>query len=448
MTQDQTLLHPLGLVFFAILAIATLLAPRRYALLPMLLMACFISPAQKLAIGGLDFNMLRLLVIVGWTRLLMRHELRPIRWTAIDLLVISVPVVSAVAYISLWQSSQAAIFQSGQLFDAVGMYFLFRHLLASLADVRALATSFVIVSVPFAAVVSVELFTGRNMFSVFGGVPEMTLVRGGRRRCQGAFPHAIMMGSFWAIALPLMASLWWWDKRKLAMVGVLAGLFCVFASASSTPAMGVIFAAFAAGFFPFRHRLRAIRWGFAASLILLHFVMKGPVWSLLAKANLFSGSTGWHRFHLLDKGIRNVSEWALNGTQSTAHWGYGLSDVTNQYLAVGVEGGIVALALFIALLAFCYRAAGMAMKAWEPSRPALITAYCLGVILFTHTMMFFAVSYFGQMIMLWTLTVALSATFQNLATQSVAARAPRRRRAAAVRARRAAGSRALPGATA
>ena len=43
--------------------------------------------------------------------------------------------------------------------------------------------------------------------AAMGGVPEITVVREGRLRCQGAFAHPILAGCFWAEQLPLIAAL-------------------------------------------------------------------------------------------------------------------------------------------------------------------------------------------------------------------------------------------------
>jgi hypothetical protein len=67
---DQTLVHPLGLTALVVLALLQLALPRRQALLPMILMACLMSPRQRIVIATLDFTFLRILVISGWTRLL------------------------------------------------------------------------------------------------------------------------------------------------------------------------------------------------------------------------------------------------------------------------------------------------------------------------------------------------------------------------------------------
>ena len=75
----QTLLHPLGLVAALVLGVLMLILPRRTAVLPMIAMACFLAPVQRLVILGLDLNLLRILMLFGWVRLLVRGELHGFR---------------------------------------------------------------------------------------------------------------------------------------------------------------------------------------------------------------------------------------------------------------------------------------------------------------------------------------------------------------------------------
>ena len=85
----QTLLHPLGLVAALVLGVLMLILPRRTAVLPMIAMACFLAPVQRLVILGLDLNLLRILMLFGWVRLLVRGELHGFRWKAIDKVVLA-----------------------------------------------------------------------------------------------------------------------------------------------------------------------------------------------------------------------------------------------------------------------------------------------------------------------------------------------------------------------
>ncbi len=409
---NHTTLHPIGFVAMMVLGVALLMVPRRFALLPIIIMACFIAPAQRVVVGGLDFNFLRIMVLFGWARILLWSETRGFIWKPLDSVLICWAVSGTVAYSLLYGTTSALVNRLGSAFDAVGMYFLFRCLVKNWADAQRIVFSFAMVSIPVAVAFAIEAMTRRNAFAVFGGVPAVTMLREGRLRCQGAFAHPIMAGCFWAALVPLFGASWWADRRarNWASIGlVCAGLIVVF-SASSTPVMAVFAGMVGWLCFRWRHMMSAIRWGAVLTLVALHLVMKAPVWHLIARLDIVGGSTGWHRYHLIDQCINHFSEWALLGTTSTAHWGWGLADVTNQYVLEAVRGGAITLALFLLIIAMAFRDVGRTWHAMSRNRPLLLMSWALGVCLFVHCMSYIAVSYFGQIIVVWYLLLAMIAS--------------------------------------
>ncbi len=72
-----------------------------------------------------------------------------------------------------------------------------------------------VILVPLVAAMLYEKATGRNVFAVLGGVSEMTLIREGKLRAQGAFQHPILAGTFGATVLPLMVGLMRMKDRGL-----------------------------------------------------------------------------------------------------------------------------------------------------------------------------------------------------------------------------------------
>ncbi len=431
---NQTILHPLGLAMLLLLGLATLLVPRRYALVPALILACFVSPAQRVVVLSLDFHFIRAMTAFGLVRILLRGELKGFRWKPLDTAVVAWGVCATVAGSMLYGTSAGLVYHLGLLYDALGLYFLGRVIVRDWDDVIAFARCAAVISVPMATAFLVEKATGRNMFAFFGGVPEITVVRDGKLRCQGPFDHSIFAGTFWAVLMPLVGALWWdrgWS-RGLAAVGVTCSAMIVVACASATPLGGMLVGLGAAARYPFRRHMSLVRWSAVAVIILLQIVMINPIWHLLARVPLVSGSTGWYRYKLIDEFVRHFAEWCVIGTRGYESWpGPGFTAITNEYVRQGVNGGLMTLSLFIAIIVAAFvtigrigrssaaprrivvsaadgtpRVAEPGPKAVARARVHTAMAWGLGVSLFIHCVVFVGVSYFGQVLLIWYLGLA------------------------------------------
>jgi hypothetical protein len=421
----QTMVHPVGFASVLLLGIALLLLPRRWAVLPMLIIACFIPSAQRIVILGMDFNFLRIMVVFGFFRLLFRREYKSFTWSSLDTAIVLWGLSAMTIYVFREGSFSAFVNRLGFGFDAFGMYFLFRCLVQNWQDVTTVIYGIILISLPVALFFVIENRTGRNMFSIFGGVPEITAEREGRLRCQGPYSHAILAGCFWAALLPLMAAFWWKSaKDKLgAIIGVLAALLIVGCCASSTPVMGVLGAVGGGLMFYFRRYMRPIRWGVVLMVFALHLMMKAPVWHLISRVSAVGGSTGWHRFKLIDETIKHFDQWWLLGTsgQTVLSWGVWKGDITNQYILEGLQGGFLTFFLFIIVIAIAFGYVGKLWRRHAANPYRLALSWALGVSLFVHCLNFIGVSYFGQIHILWYLLLAAIASLTAIRSRPLPA---------------------------
>jgi len=411
-----TRLNPVGVAALAAACVALLLSPRRWALLPLVLLACLIPSGQRIVLLTLDFSFLRIALVVGWLRVAMRSEYVGLRFHTLDLVLVVWALVRTAVFGMQWDSSAALFNRLGASFDAIGTYFLVRCLIRDWNDVIRLGMCFAMCAIPVSLFFIVEWTTRRNVFAAFGGVPWITDIREGRLRCQGAFSHPILAGCFWAGAIPIMMGLWWIEMRLryLAVIGTGSAMVIIFCCSSSTPVTAFAACLAGAAMYPLRRHMRTVQILAFCTLVFLHLSMKNPVWHLVARLDFVGGSTGWHRYHLIDKAITHFHEWWALGTRSTGHWGYGLADVTNQYIVEGVTGGVWAFALFgiTVVLAFAY--VGRAWRRVARIQGLRIYCWAIGVALWSHAVSFLAVSYFGQITMLWYMSLALAVSLLDL----------------------------------
>lgn len=231
--------------------------------------------------------------------------------------------------------------QSDQSIDVLGAYFFVRLAISDFKEYDAVIKTLVLVSIPIAVFMIIEHKTGgRNYFSVFGGVPEYNLIREGKLRAQSAFSHPIMAGTFGALLLPLSWAMWQRKKRIIALFGVVCSIIITLASSSSGPVVTFGMGLFGIFFWRFNKYTGKVRNLFFLSLLITHIVMKKPVWHLISRIDIVGGSTGYHRYNLINAAVNHFSSWCILGTRTSGSWGFGLNDVTNQYLVEGLSRDI------------------------------------------------------------------------------------------------------------
>jgi len=413
-TDGATFINGIGIAFTALMCLLILILPRRFALIPVIVLTCYMTMGERVMVAGANFTMFRILTLAGWMRIIVRGELCRLRLNLIDKAIICRIFFGILMHTLLWQTSQEFINRLGHAYDALGLYFLFRFLVRDLNDIKRTVRILAVLIIPLAAAMLTEKLTGRNAFAVFGGVMEFTRVRDGSLRCQGPFAHPILAGTFGATTLPFFVGMWLQGKRNhlLAVVAVASCLIITLTSASSGPALAAL--AGIVGLLAWFRRswLRAVRWGGLLGLILLQLVMKSPVWFLMARVDLFGGSTGWHRAWLIDTAVKNFSQWWLLGIKNPGVWDPMLADVTNQYLVEGFNGGLLIMLLFILIIVLCFRVVGTAVRRTAGIEP-LSTRLCiwaLGASLFAHVLGFLSISYFDQNEVIWLLLLAMIST--------------------------------------
>ncbi len=424
--HDQTLIHPLGLTMVVLMGLAVLVLSRRWAVIPFLIIACFVASAQRISPFGLDFTLLRIMVVFGAIRVFIRGEYQGFKPVALDFAVLTWSFLATVIFVVQQGTFGALVQRLGYAYDAVGLYFIYRMLVRDWRDIVTIGSAFAAISVPICVFFVAERLTSRNLFSIFGGVPEITGERDGKLRCQGAFSHPILAGVFFATTLPLIISLWWTGvQRKIwAVLGTIGSLGIIVCTASSTPVAAVGIVCLGYAMFPIRRYLGWIRFGVFLMLVALHFAMKKPVWHLIARIDIVGGSTGWHRYNLINKAVENWTDWVLIGTPSTVHWD--IVDITNEYILNGIRGGLPTMLAFIAILVIAFWHVGVASRLYARDKRRQMVTWSLGVCLFAHAGSFLAVSYFGQITMLWYLHVAMVGSMAALAaTEAQRARAAR-----------------------
>ena len=396
-------MNGLSVVFVCVAIVSIIILPRRWVFLPFLAGACYMTYGQGIKIGPFNFFVIRLLILAGIVRVILKRERLAGRLNKLDRMVIAWAAVAVLSCLGHEEPPAALVFRLGLVFDNAGIYFLARIFIRSLEDVVFLCRFIAILLVPVALEMISEKMTGQNRFAAFGGVAPDCTIREGKIRGQGPFMHPILAGTVGALSLPLMAALLR-HERKVAQVGLAATAAIVYCSGSSGPMMSAIFAVGALLFWRYRQYMSKLRWLAVFSYIGLDLMMKVPAYYLLGRMDLAGGSTGFHRAQLINSAINHLSEWWLIGTDYTRHWmptGVSWSpnhtDITNQYISMGILGGLPLMFTFIGMLVLGFVGVGRALRASR--RMAMkwkFMIWAMGASLFANAATCISVSYFDQ----------------------------------------------------
>ena len=401
-----------------VLALATiLLLPRRWAPVPILIVTCYMVLSQGILLGPFNFFSIRLVILIGMVRVLVRREFRDLPPSPIDRLMLAWAICALVASLFHVDPSATLIYNGGFVFNTWGTYILLRAFCRSLDEAVFLCKVIAWLLVPIAVEMTYEKIATSNAFSILGGVPDAPNIREGRVRAQGPFAHAILAGTVGAAMLPLCVGLWRRHKFT-SLIGIVACSTIVVTSASSGPLLSAMAAVVGLVLWPLRRSMRRIRQGLLLVYLVLEVGMAVPPYYLMGRIDLSGGSTGYHRARLIESSLEHIGEWWLAGTDVTRHWmATGVTwnpnhtDITNHYLAMGVMGGLPLMLIFIWILVRGFSIVGTAVNdpgdRWREDR---FFIWSLGASLFAHTATCISVSYFDQSIVFLYVTIAVIAS--------------------------------------
>jgi hypothetical protein len=420
---NSTVLHPVAGIILAAMVLMMLGVQRRYAIWPLIVIACFIPQAQRIAIAGLDFTFLRIMVVFAVLRIMLWGEYREFKFTHLDLSVL-VFALLRVVWGELFKSSGPAgpgvpaetgsMQKYGTAMDMLGMYFYFRCVVRDFDDLKSATYGFMWASIIVCATFVYEGVSGTNPFGPMRGVGTVVEARerDGVLRLTGAYSHPILAGIFWAAVLPYMGA---FIKQKgrihwLPLVAIACAGVTIILTGSSSPVMAAGVAFIGGCLFLVRGHIRLIRWCVFLGLVALQITMAKGAAHVLSRITIFGSSTGYYRFKLIDQFIANWKDWFLVGSKTgTANWDIPMYDIVNFYVILGLSGGITMLILITWVFNRAYKSAGQAMDSAGPDTEGQLIGWATGVAVCVHMISFLVVTYFGQVLMTWYFALAVTA---------------------------------------
>lgn len=418
---SESVFNPLVLAVVLVAGILLCVSPRRRALFAFLAAAILVPMDQVVLVGGMHFPMLRVLLLFGFVRIFKekfyaRRRLLSGGMNRIDVAVILLSLVIAINAILLFPEMGSAINQAGVLFTVFGSYFLLRTLIRDEQDIILAIRTLACIAAVVAAIMSYEFATGHNPYALLGGSRASyyanLVQRDDRFRAQAGFSHSLLAGTFGAVLVPLFVALWWKGKenRRIVALGIVASTVITLTANGSTPILAYAAGVLALCLWPLRNRMRVVRWSIVAVLVSLHMVMNAPVWHLISRIDISGGSSGYHRYMLIDQCIRHFWDWWLIGVQDTSTWGWDMWDTANQYVGLCDGSGLLPFLLFLAILVYGFRFVGKTRRRLEKNRYAALFLWAVGSALFANVVAFFGISYWDQTQVAWYVLLAMIST--------------------------------------
>ena len=386
-------------------------------IIPIILAMCFLPADLSIKIFTLDFQAVRIMAIFALIRIYFDFNEQKLQFNSIDILFLTYNILGAIIYfIASNNKFGAFLYKSGALIDSAVLYLAFRYIIQSKKTIDLIVKTFcicVIILLPF---IVFEFFTANNLFSFLGR--SAIAFRDGEVRAAGTFSHSILFGSFAAAIFPIIWAALMRKRNPVNSFSIFCCLFFIYACSSSGPLVALAAVIFFLFFFKWKHYSSYLAWSILFASIFVHFIREKPLWHLIyVRLTVRAGSTGYHRYLLMEAAVKEFWNWCLLGYGDIGaqwhlkYWPWTharFTDITNQYLLEAVRGGFLTMLLFIIL---CYKVIKTLGK-FSISQNNIQDQWLwwgFTVMMITHCVTFLSVSYFGQIQMLFILTVAVAA---------------------------------------
>lgn len=424
-------MNPFALILLLGTGLGILFGPKRLGMLSFFIGCCYMTAGEGLVVGGLNLPIFRILLLLGLIRVAIEGKGLAGGVNRMDFVVFAWACWSLFAsFFHVWAPGSGPKFAIGAVFNIVAFYCMIRSFSQSRDDLVWLFGKLCWVLVPVAILMVLEQLIHKNYFSVFGGVPEVPVFRNGKFRAQGPFSHAILAGTVGAGCIPLALAVWR-DNRITSIAGLTACFSMVLSSASSGPLLSVLAGIFAMALWSRRILIRYMLRAALPVYFVLSLLMERPPYYLISKLDLTGASTGWHRSFLIEQTIKHLDEWWLFGTDFTRHWmpsqgriSENHTDITNQYIAYGVNAGLLGMILVIVAMVMAFRVVGRLASDDEVDPQDGFFFWLVGCSLFAHAASAVSVAYFGQASVFFWLPIASMASFYHGMPQNAEATEP------------------------
>jgi hypothetical protein len=243
--------------------------------------------------------------------------------------------------------------------------------------------------------------------------------RFGLERAAGPFGHAVLFGACFTTFLPLVYALRHQQGSWRTMAYFSSGMLII--GCSSTVSAGsvsmLITALFALAMERFKRWIKPLGVSAIVSVVLIGIISNRPFYHVIVTRLNPLGGSGWHRARLIDAAVEHLREWFWAGYgPNDPGWGsslgMGWTDVTNQYLLMGVKYGVLGIiALCLVLVIVFHRLIRLHNESGNPIIKSWVWAF--GSSAFSIAVVWNSIAFFEQMEVLFYCFLGMTGSLLN-----------------------------------
>ena len=188
-------MNGIGIILISIAAGLVLFGRPVTAALGVMFAVCYITQAQAIDVAGFNFTAIRIVLLVGIVRVLMKRELREMPPSPVDKWLIGY-TMTTLLIAAVAQGSEVIPFYIGLNYNVLLAYFVFRALLKSRSDLLEFLSLLALLIVPMACSMLYESATGYNIFKNLGGIKDKSSRARGCVQVPGSIQNLDHCGHF------------------------------------------------------------------------------------------------------------------------------------------------------------------------------------------------------------------------------------------------------------
>jgi hypothetical protein len=421
----------IGSLLLLAISAGVMVLPRNLAPVALIAGLIYLTKGDGLSLGSITLHSHRVLLLAALVRVTVRSEWHEGGLTTIDRLVVLGSVWTL--FVSVFQPQEPGsglVNALGGTFALLSAYFVVRAWCRDVEDLNTIVAGLALLLLPVAISMTFEKLLGKNIFAVLGGAQEI-ISREGVIRARGPFRHPILAGTIGAACVPLMLGLF--RQRPIsAMIGVGSALAIVGACHSSGPIVSLLVGVGILAAWRWRRHARAAVWLGVVAYIAIDLISNRRGYeAIVTRLDLTGSSTAFYRARLIKTTLAHFNEWWLIGTDYTRHWipsGIGSVvldgrhiDVTNMYIARGINDGLVGMMILIVTIIYSVRQTVILANHMDPTMPRqdVFFIWAMGATLGSLAVSGLSVSYFDQSSsFIWLLVAWIASTASVRASYS------------------------------